>query len=162
MTRPAVASSAALLDAVAARARASGVFGAVVSGVGVAGPRLECAAKESSAPAFYRLDTEAAGLRLSMVTPDRWLSESVESDLEHTGDHIEELLADELIELGVDGVELKVDHYRSEDKLFTFSSPLPAALTGSPPDAERVCVLLLAYEACFRRLGDMAAGPGNG
>ena len=37
------------------------------------------------------------------MTKDRWLSESIEGDLEHTGDELEELFEEELVELNWDG-----------------------------------------------------------
>ena len=37
------------------------------------------------------------------MTKDRWLSESIEGDLEHTGDELEELLEEELVELDWEG-----------------------------------------------------------
>ena len=50
-------------------------------------------------------------------------------------------------------MRLKIEHFRSDDMLFTFRSPLPAGIQAA--DAAKV---LLAYEACFRNLGDMNAG----
>lgn len=142
-----------LLDAVAARARESGVFGSVV----VAGERLTCRAADADAE--YRLEPDPSGaLWVSLVTADRWLSESIEAELLHTGDKMEELVDDELVELGFDGGPLKVEHYRSEDLLFTFRSRVP--IEGlDPAGAARVAaVCLLAYQACFVQLGDMDGG----
>lgn len=86
---------------------------------------------------------------------DRWLSESIETDLLHTGDKVEELLAEELAEQGFPtGHGLRIEHFRSDDLLFTFRSPL--SLSPSAPDAaDAAARYLLAYEACFRNLGDM-------
>jgi hypothetical protein len=93
------------------------------------------------------------------VTPDRWLSHSLEADLTHTGDKLDELLAEELEELGWNGEppRLRFDHFRDEQKMFTFRSPLPItpqqmATTEGIRLAE---LFLFGYEACFRRLGDM-------
>lgn len=95
---------------------------------------------------------------------DRWLSHSIEADLLNTGDKMEDLLEEELVELRVRhaGRELgglSVEHFRSEDKLFTFRSRLPGAASDLAPETISGC--LLAYEACFRNLGDMAAGGGD-
>ncbi len=130
-------------------ARASGLFGPVS-----AGPlRVECAALASASPASYRLEWQAPGLWVSLVTPDRWLSHSIEADLLHTGDAIEELLEEELVELGESPGRPRVDHFRGEDRLFTFRTPIPRWEQDG-----RAIRYLLAYEACFRRLGDMEAG----
>ena len=70
----------------------------------------------------------------------------------HSGDSLEELLEEELVDLGADTSVVLVQHFRSEDMLYTFRSTLPPAST--PDD---VLTWLLAYEATFRELGDMTA-----
>lgn len=143
-----------LLEKVGALARASGVFGPVE----VKGGRLVCAAKASAEPAAYRVEAEGGKLWVSLVMADRWLSESIESDLMHTGDKLEELLEEELVDQGYTGPALGFEHFRSEDKLFTFRSALPAEAERDPEVTARC---LLGYEACFRNLGDMNAGAGD-
>lgn len=140
-------SFAALLVQVADRARAAGVFAAVQ----IIGEALSCEAKDSAAPAQYRLVEDAAALWVELVTADRWLSQSIEQDLVHTGDKLTDLLDEELVELGDKARRLPVEHFRSEDRLYTFRSSLPSLAR----DAQFAGTLLLAYEACFRRLGDM-------
>ncbi|MBX3357800.1 MAG: hypothetical protein KF745_05165 [Phycisphaeraceae bacterium] len=142
-----------LVRAVAERARDAGVFG----GVEAAPDRLTCHAAGSAAPAEYRLDAAENSLWVSLVTADRWLSQSIEADLVHTGDDLADLLKEELDDLDYSGPAPAFQHYRSEDKLFTFRSRLPVEGSGpvSPRDIETAATLLLGYEACFRRLGDM-------
>jgi hypothetical protein len=137
-------------------AQSAGVF----ASVSVADDRLACAAKDSAEPAEYRIAYEDGGLWVSLVTANRWLSQSIEADLVHTGDKLEELIEEELVDQGFAGGRLPFEHFRSRDMLFTFRSPLPIKL-GDLADAaatERAMQCLLAYEACFRRLGDMEAG----
>jgi len=114
------------------------------------GSTLSCAALESAEEAFYRLRHDATGWHVELVTADRWLSESIEADLMHLGDPIEELIEEELIELGEPATRPEVKHYRSDDMLYTFRTPL-----GDDLDAERAVRWLMAYEAAFRELGDM-------
>jgi len=154
----AAASLTGLLERVAGAARAAGVFGAVE----VDGARLVCAAKASAEPAAYRVEPDGGRLWVALVMKDRWLSESIEADLMHTGDKLEELLEDELVDQGYTGPALGFEHFRSEDKLFTFRSALPvdAARADAARDGDTVAKCLLAYEACFRNLGDMNAGGG--
>lgn len=141
-----------LLDAVADKAREVGVFDSVK----LEDNRLECGARDVEA-AFYRLDWEDDGrLWVSIATPDRWLSESIESDLLNTGDKIDELIQDELIELGVEKDPPKVEHFRSVDLLFTFRSPVPLEGLGEDEARALAAHYLIAYEACFRQLGDMS------
>ena len=145
-----------LLPALKARAEEAGVFGdiAVVSG------RLECAADGSAEPATYRVEFVGGKPWVSLVMEDRWQSESIESELMHTGDSLEELLEEELADLGYEGEALRFEHYRSDDMLFTFRSPLPLTpdQLGMPGAVETAALCLLGYEACFRGLGDMSEG----
>lgn len=143
------ADSTQLLEEVRRRAEQAGVFGDVVVTEG----RLDCEAASSAAPATYRIVHEGGAWCVALVTADRWLSESIEADLMHNGDPIEELVEEELVELDWTEGPLAVKHYRDDAMLYTFLSPIP----GMDRDdaAERAAVCLLAYEAAFRELGDM-------
>lgn len=138
-----------LLPDVHARAAKADVFGEMT----VDGHRLQAVARDAAAPAFYRVDVGGGEVWVSLVTADRWLSESIEADLMHSGDKLEELIEEELVDLGEDPGAVSFEHFRSDDMLFTFRTKLPDAATGDP---ERTCRYLLAYEACFRNLGDMS------
>ncbi len=155
-TTPALAT---LLERVRASAVDAGVFG----GVKLKDGELVCEAAASAEPAHYRLGLDGNALWVSLTMADRWLSESIESDLMHTGDSMEELLEEELVEQGYEKGPLPVEHFRSDDRLFTFRSKLPMTLeqAGSPAAADVALQCLLAYEACFRNLGDMSAGEGD-
>lgn len=158
--------SGQLLEAVATRARAAGVFGEVR----IEGGRLLARAPHASAEAWYRLETQGDRAFVAWVTPDRWLSHSIEADLMHTGDALEELIAEELAEMGVGGSAgggagggaITTEHFRDESKLFVFRTPMPisaSALLGpaEPKAVELASGYLLAYEAAFRELGDVSA-----
>lgn len=148
---PTSSSAHPFLAKVEGLARASGVFGTVA----VKDGRLVCHAKAAAAPASYRLFLESGKVWASLVMADRWLSESIETDLLHTGDKMEDLLAEELAEQGFPtGHSLHIEHFRSDDLLFTFRSPLPLNPADSAA-ADAATRYLLAYEACFRNLGDM-------
>jgi hypothetical protein len=135
-----------LLKQIAEKAREAGVFGEIR----VSPETLECEAKDSAEPATYRVAREDGALWVSLVMADRWQSESIESDLMHSGDKLEELLEEELVDLGYEGDPPTYQHYRSDDLLFTFRSKVPE-------DADQAALWLLAYEQCFRNLGDMSA-----
>ncbi|MCW5775824.1 MAG: hypothetical protein KIS87_05190 [Phycisphaeraceae bacterium] len=137
-----------LLESVAERASRAGVFGPITLNDAV----LACQALDAAASAEYRVGWDGGRVWVSLVTPNRWLSESIEADLMHTGDDIDELLEEELVEQGLEPARPIVEHFRSDDRLFTFRSPVPKE------DSETVARWLLAYEACFRALGDMAGG----
>lgn len=146
---------------VAENARTSGVFASVTVN-GVSG-HVECAALESAAPATYgvEFDHAKAAVYVGLTMADRWLSESIESQLVEHGDKMEELLEDELVELDyfvAGGTPItKIEHFRSDAKLFTFR-----AIVGLDGDEGKNTVVLtralLAFEACFRQLGDMQGG----
>jgi hypothetical protein len=148
-----------LFEAVAKRAKESGVFGAVEIG-----PRgVVCDAKASAAPAQYRITAEDGKLYAEVTTADRWLSHSIEADLLNTGDSLGELIDEELVELGALPLHAppanpKVDHFRNDAKLFVFRSLIPSATAARPAE---VALVLLAYEACFAKLGDMSAGESD-
>src|SRR5438477_5952273 len=110
-----------LLEGVRAAAENAGVFG----GVTVKDGRLVCRARDAAAPASYRLFAESDRLYVALVMADRWLSESIEADLMHTGDKMEDLLEEELVDVGSPITRLHIEHFRSDDLLFTFRSPLP-------------------------------------
>lgn len=149
-----------LLDAAAAAARKAGVFGAVEVRGGGATPVLVCEAQNSAAPAEYRLFADGGKVYVALVTADRWLSQSIEAQLFHLGDKLEELLEEDLYDQGYERGTLPVEHFRSADKLYTFRSPLPIdpAAADAPEAVTTACQCLLGYEGCFRRLGDMDAG----
>lgn len=134
-------------------AEESGVFASVKAGP----DRLVCEADGTGAPAEYRVEFEGSQVWVSLSTKDRWLSESIESDLLHTGDKLGELLEEEMIELGYDGPHPTFEHFRSEALEFVFRTPVRPC--GAEPDAaclEAAVQTLLGYEACFRNLGDMS------
>jgi hypothetical protein len=149
-----------LLHEVCSRAKAAGVFG----DVSVQGGMLRCAAAGSAQPAEYRLFVEKGVLWVALVTEHRWLSQSIEADLVHTGDKLNELIEEELINLGWEGFSPTFEHFRDDHKLYTFRTrltpPLDLGSLDTPAAAETVekaTTALLAYEGAFRPLGDMEA-----
>jgi len=140
------------LRELADRARARGDFGAVDTKP----TRLRCSAKGAAADAWYCIELRDDGWHLALLTPDRWLSESIEADLMHTGDDLEELFEEELVEAGVEAKPPPIKHYRSDDRLYTFDVRLP---DGHNP--ELISKYLFAFEAAFRGLGDMSGADGE-
>lgn len=146
-----------LLKAVRIRADASGAFKSAT----VQNSCLTCVAKFSAEPAEYRLGIHQKQLCILLVTPNRWLSQSIEADLMHTGDNLENLIADELLDTSSKGTSLPVTHFRSEDKLYSFRTPLPIPLDASgdvsadPANIETSYNVLMSYQNVFSELGDM-------
>lgn len=146
----------ALLEALAQRLRGSPVFASVT----VSDQRLQCVPQDCPEDASYRVDVQDGSTWVSLVTPHRYLSQSIEQDLVHTGDKMQDLLNDELIDQGYTAGAPPVEHFRSPDKLFTFRTrlPFPLAAAHRPENAQIALQFLLAFEATFRPLGDMSAG----
>ncbi|MEM7682268.1 MAG: hypothetical protein AAF288_09970 [Planctomycetota bacterium] len=140
---------AALFDQVADHARSAGVFGAVRTEAAA----VACRALNPEADAEYRLEVaEDGGFWVGFFTHDRWLSQSVEADLVHTGDKLHDLIEEEMIDLGL-GRKLApgdVVHFRDDDKRFVFRTRFDAATP-----AGDLAKALAAYEACFVELGDV-------
>lgn len=145
----------ALYEEVGDRAREAKVFAKVRR----TDDALRCRAKHVDPDAFYRVEVDLPSHKrifIGLYTADRWLSESIEADLVHTGDKMEELLEEELVEQGFEA-PLPIEHYRDEDKYFVFRSAIDVEPSEIDHEStvERVEQVLLAYEACFRELGDM-------
>ena len=122
---------------------------------------LRCKARGPESDAYYFVNVDLPShdrVWVGLYTADRWLSESIEADLMHLGDKIEELVDEELVDQGFEDGPLPVEHFRDERKLYVFRSPVAVpsgeALEG-PAMVDRVTRVLMAYEACFRELGDM-------
>lgn len=149
----------ALLKAVEVKADATGDFADTF----IAHEWLNCVALSSSEYAEYRLGVEDLTFWIELVTEDRWLSESIESDLVDNGDDIEELLADEAKAAGYKGAKLGVKHYRSASKMYTFRTPIPITVhpdgdvSPTPENIETVFLVLMSYQQVFGELGDMGA-----
>ena len=147
---------------VAENARTSGVFASV--SVSSMNGQVECAALESAAPATYSVefDHAKAAVYVGLTMADRWLSESIESQLVEHGDKMEELLEDELVELDyflAGGTPItKIEHFRSDAKLFTFRAIVGLEAGDGDKNTVILTRALLAFEACFRQLGDMQGG----
>jgi hypothetical protein len=115
-------------------------------------------AKDTPEPVHYRLEVVDGQLAVGWFSPDRYLSQSIETDVLWTGDDLDDLIDEELIDLGWNRGKLKpLKHYRNDEMLFTFISPTPiAAADARPEDALDIARVMLAYEIAFRELGDMA------
>lgn len=145
----------ALYEEVGDRAREADVFGKVRR----TDDALLCRVRAIESNTQYRatVSDEHDIVWVGLYTPDRWLSESIEADLLHTGDKLEELLEDELIDRAFEG-RLPVEHFRDDEKQYVFRSPvfLPKGVKlDSAEMVRRVTAVLLAYEAAFRQLGDL-------
>ena len=140
-----------LLQRVRDRLAAAAVFDRVE----VAADNLRAYPKLAESQAWYEVSADDNDrLWVGLYTPDRWLSESIEADLMHQGDKIEDLLEDELIDQGFDQ-RLAVDHFRDEELRYVFRSRVEVDRRQAEA-AERLARVVLAYDACFSQLGDMS------
>ncbi len=132
-------------------ASVSGAFGTITRDT--AG--LCCAARGSSAPAHYGVKRAGDRWLVSLATPDRWLSESIETSLLHSRDTMEDLLLDELKDRDWTEGAVAVKHFRDETKCYVFEAALPAS-SNARDDIRRLGTLLVAFEGTFSELGDMS------
>lgn len=150
---PDTANLSTVFDATIQPLTDAGVFAAVKrTELGV-----RCDAMHVEEECYYAAQVDAAGtVWVGWYSPDRWVSGSIEGDLVHTGDKIDELLEEELVDQGL-SIKLPLEHYRNEDKVFVFQGKVQL-----PEDIAQASALLvkvlLALEACFVQLGDMAPG----
>jgi len=115
---------------------------------------LSCQAKNSAEEAFYRVSIVDDAVWISLETKDRWLSGSIEGDLVNTGDKLDELIEEEVIDLGHHDAKVSFDHFRSPELMYVFRSRLSTAID-DPKAAQHALIWLLGYEIVLRELGDM-------
>ena len=121
------------------------------------------ASKEDRVPCLCYGSNSVAQLR-ERISQLREQIQGLDDQVTAKGREIK-LISEELVEIGyaerVRGDSLVMcEHYRTEEKLFCFRSKIP--VNPSSPDASAIALQwLLAYEAAFRRLGDMDAGGGD-
>lgn len=133
-------------------ARSAGAFESVT----VEDNRVRCLAMGAAAPAEYRIDITGDGLWVSLSTEDRWLSGSIEAELMNSGDDLNELIEEELVDQGCESPSVAFEHFRDEEQRYTFRSKLGVEPGGDEDALARECLRwLLGYEAAFRDLGDM-------
>lgn len=142
-----------ILEQLALLAADRGVFGEVK----VEGARLICRAKASAAPAEYCVEPAGDGWKVSLGTQDRWLSESIESQLVESRDSMEDLLTDELKDLDWKEPAPAVRHFRDDQRRYVFECVL-ARRGDHGGDLAQVRTFLLAFEGAFSQLGDMSSG----
>tara|TARA_R110002072_G_scaffold150953_1_gene299680 strand:- start:23838 stop:24308 length:471 start_codon:yes stop_codon:yes gene_type:complete len=140
----------ALYKLVEAGAIKAGVFGPVkIDDRGVS-----CQAKNSAEEAFYRVSVTDDGVWIGMETEDRWLSGSIEGDLVNTGDKLNDLIEEEVVDLGHVDAKVNFEHFRSPEMLYVFRSKLSTPMD-DPKAGEHALIWLLGYEIVLRELGDM-------
>ena len=148
-----------MLDKISQRVQDAGVFEQVER----VDQSLSCRAMYVESNTYYQVHvTDTGRAWVGLYTPDRWLSESIEAQLMHQGDNLEELLEEELIDQGYE-TQLPVEHFRDEKKQYVFRSPVSLSQEGQEMvtqtndlAVDRLSCVLLAYEAAFRPLGDMS------
>lgn len=113
-------------------------------------------AAEAPEPVEYRLFFEDGALWVSWSTPDRWLSQSIEADLMFTGDDLDDMIDEEIVDLGWELGKLGgIEHFRSEDKRYTFRSKIGLAPEQVEKAGTRLAWAIMAYDIVFAELGDM-------
>lgn len=115
---------------------------------------VSCRAKNSAEPAYYRVCIADSIVWIGLETEDRWLSGSIEADLVNTGDKLEELIEEEVVDLGDVDAKVSFEHFRSPEMMYVFRSKLSTPIEDSQ-SAKHALIWLLGYEIVLRELGDM-------
>ncbi len=113
---------------------------------------LSAKARQAQEPAYYRISYDQKNLYIGLYIKDRWLSESIETDLLHSGDTVQELLEEEMADQGLD-FGLPIEHFRSPQLEYVFRSKISHPAHQSPKVLSQI---LLSYHHCFVELGDMS------
>lgn len=111
-------------------------------------------AAEAPPEVFYRLEMDTGTMFVSWISADRYISQSIEAELMWTGDDLDDLIDEELIDTGWTHGRLgDMEHFRNDQQLFTFRSAIKTEL--EQLDAQSLLGCLLAYHRAFSELGDM-------
>lgn len=149
-----------LLDDLVLRAAASEHFAKVWKADGQSPDHvlIVAEAKNTPEPVYYRLEIYEDTLAVSWCSPDRYISQSIETDILWTGDDLDDLIDEELVDLGWNRGRLKpLKHFRNDEMLFAFISGLPITpKQATVADTQDILRVLEAYAIAFSELGDMA------
>jgi hypothetical protein len=144
----------AAFSAAATSLRASGVFASVE----VRPPGLWARPANIEADASYRIEIAPDGeIAASWCSPDRYVSQSIEAQLTWTRDDLDDMLDEELVDLGWTSGKLHpLKHFRDDDQLFVFRAVLPMRGRDLGQEhGEPLARCLLAFDRVFREFGDM-------
>lgn len=112
--------------------------------------------------AWYEVRAAGGSWVVRLLMADRWLSESIESDLMHGRESLEDLVSDELIDLGCAHTVTKVRHFRDDQKRYVFEADIPAPADAYGDATTLALQFLLAFESSFRQLGEMGGDRDDG
>ncbi len=111
-------------------------------------------AADAPSEVFYRIEMDSGTMFVSWISADRYVSQSIEAELMWTGDDLDDLIDEELIDTGWTHGRLgEMEHFRNDQQLFTFRSAIHTELDSLDPQSLYGC--LLAYHLAFSELGDM-------
>lgn len=147
-----------VLRAAGELAREGGAFDAAE----VSGGVLTCHAAGTPEDVWFRIEFDDGVLWVSWVTPNRYISQSIEADLMWTGDDLDDMIDEELVDQGWTGGSLgPMEHFRNDERLYTFRSrvPMDTAQLGGDGAALWLVQCLRAYSEAFGELGDMKPDP---
>ena len=108
---------------------------------------------------WYRIEIDEGRYWVAWMTPDRYLSQSIEAELVYTGDDLDDMIDEELTDQPGWTLDSRLDameHFRTAEKLFTFRSRTPIEVGHEPGDAAACLVAAMsAYHEALTQLGDL-------
>ncbi len=106
--------------------------------------------------AWYEVMQGDRGWTVRLVMADRWLSESIESELVHGRETLEALVDDELVDLGCEARIGTIRHFRDDARQYVFEADIPSPTNAAEDDTTLALQFMLAFESAFRQLGNMS------
>lgn len=125
------------------------------------GDVVTCHAHGTVDEAQFCIEVDDEGVWLTWASVDRYLSQSIEAELTYTGDDIDDMVDEEIVDAGWNLGKLTPNtHYRDEDMRFVFrwKTGITAADLDAGTHAPTFANALAGMVEAFVELGDMVPG----
>lgn len=118
-------------------------------------------ATDTPEDAHFCVEVDSEGIWLTWASTDRYLSQSIEADLMFTGDDLDDMIDEEMVDAGWDLGKLSPStHYRDDHMRFVFrcKAPIKPDAIDAQSHAEPFANGLAGFATAFAELGDMSEG----
>ncbi|GAB4515536.1 MAG: hypothetical protein Tsb0013_20120 [Phycisphaerales bacterium] len=123
------------------------------------GDIVTCHATDTPDEAQFCIEVDHEGVWLTWASTDRYLSQSIEAELMFTGDDLDDMVDEEIVDTGWDLGKLTPNtHYRDNDMRFVFrwKTPIDPGAIDAKHHAEPFAKALAGVVEAFAELGDMS------
>lgn len=122
------------------------------------GARVEAHATATPDEALFCVEIDDEGVWLAWASEDRYLSQSIEAELVFTGDDLDDMIDEEIVDAGWDLGKLAPNaHFRDDERRFVFrcKAPVDAETLDPKTHAPAFASALAGMVEAFAELGDM-------